>query len=105
MMLHLLLAQASLAPPAPTVTSSVVNTFAVAAAPPLSPTPTPVHVVVDQQQFWNSGLGIFLLFVIAIGIGIDIGRVARKGGTNGLVGKLFNMFKDFTNVIAYRDMS
>jgi hypothetical protein len=83
----------------PAAHASVGDTSVVAAA--LSPTSTPVQVVVDQQPFWNSALGILLLIVIAIGIGIVIGHVARKDGTNGLVGKLFNMFNDFTNVLAY----
>jgi hypothetical protein len=59
-MIPLLLAQADLASPIPTATASVANTSAAA-----SPTPTPMHVVVDQQLFWNSGVGIFIGVMVA----------------------------------------
>jgi hypothetical protein len=65
MILHFLLAQADLASRAPTATASIANTSAVVAAAAASPTPTPTHVVVDQQLFWNSGVGIFIGFMVA----------------------------------------
>ena len=59
----------------------------------------------EQASFWNSALGIFLVIVIAIVAGLVIWLIARKGDTNGLVGKLLNLFNDFTDVLAYWDRS
>jgi len=97
------LAQISTISPTPTLTPTPTATVTALAAvtPTPTPTATPFHVVVDQQPFSNSGLGIFLFIVIAIGIGIAIGLIVGKGGTNGLLGKLFNLFNDFTNALAY----
>jgi hypothetical protein len=61
--------------------------------PSPTPTATPFHVVMEQAPFWNSALGI--------GIGIVTGLVVRKGGTSGLIGKVLNLFNDFTDVLAY----
>jgi hypothetical protein len=84
--------------------------------PTLTPTPTPTATSTPalHPPFWNSALGIFIVIVIAILAGLVIGLIARKGGTSpsgtrstptnglvGLVGKLLNMFNDFTNVLAY----
>jgi Na+/H+-dicarboxylate symporter len=40
-------------------------------------------------------------FVIAIVAGLVIGLMARENGMNSLVGKLLNLFNDFTDVLAY----
>src|SRR5712691_1865567 len=69
--------------------------------PSVTPTATPFHVVMEQEPFWNSALGIFLVIVIAIVASVVIGLIARKGGTNGLVGKLLNVFNNFTDMLAY----
>lgn len=96
-MLIQFLAQVSPVSPTPTPTATAFASV----TPTPTPTPTPaVHVVVDQP-FWNSGLGILLLILIFIGIGIVIGVIVGKGGTNGLVGKVLNVFNDFTNILAY----
>jgi hypothetical protein len=76
----------------PTIVASVTSTP--------TPTLTPIHIVVDHQPFWNSGLGISLLIVIAT-ILVVIGLSVWKGGPNGLVDKLLNLFNDFTNILAY----
>ena len=100
---------------------SGVMAQATSPTPTLTPTPTPtatpapaLHVVMEEAPFWNSALGIFIVIVIAILAGFVIGFIARKGGTSpngtrstptnglvGLVGKLLDMFNDFTNVLAY----
>jgi hypothetical protein len=99
--------------PTLTPTDMPVATALASVTPTPTPTPTPaLHVVVDQQPFWNSGLSIFIFIIIAIGVGVVIGLVLPKGGTNGLLGnlfnflngflgKLFNLFSDFTNILAY----
>lgn len=94
-----LLAQTPILSPSvtPTATAKAIASVTHTA----TPTATPFHVVMEQEPFWNSALGIFLVIVIAIVAGLVIGLIARKGGTNGLVGKLLNLFNDFTNVLAY----
>jgi hypothetical protein len=106
-----LLAQTPILSPSVTPTVAATAKAIASVTPTPTPTATPFHVVMEQAPFWNSALGIFLVLVIAIVAGLVIGLIARKGGTspngtrstptNGLVGKLFNMFNDFTNMLAY----
>lgn len=86
---------AQIAPISPTPTLAITATPT--PAPTLIPTPT-LHVVVDQQPFWNSALGILFVIAIAIVAGLIIGLIAQKGGVGPFIEKLF---ADFTNVLAY----
>jgi Na+/H+-dicarboxylate symporter len=79
----------------------LMPTSSLAPTPNPTPTATPFQVLMDQAPFWNSALGIFLVIVIAIVAGLVVGLMARENGMNGLVGKLLNLFNDFTDVLAY----
>src|SRR5437762_5597693 len=106
-----LLAQTPILSPSVTPTAAATAKAIASVTPTHTPTATPLHVVMEEAPFWNSALGIFIVIVIAILAGLVIGLIARKGGTspngtrstpaNGLVGKLFNLFNDFTNMLAY----
>ena len=52
----------------------------------------------EQEPFWNSALGIFLVIAIAIVAGLVIGFMAQKAGVSSFIEKLF---ADFTNLLAY----
>ena len=82
----------------PTLTPSATATAAATATP--TPTATPFHVVMEQEPFWNSSLGIFIVIavVLAAGVLVGVGLAAQKGGLSSFMEKLF---ADFTNLLAY----
>jgi hypothetical protein len=46
-------------------------------SPSVTPTATPFHVVMEQEPFWNSALGIF--FVVVLATVVDIVTKAAMG--------------------------